>query len=713
MRIARLYGEKLNHSDYALASLQEVQKLDPKEPATRKRLYALRISLTRRAERWKELAESLGQLAALLGEGEKDQQLDLYLEQGEVYESRLRDGVSAAGAFKKARLSDPQSRDVLSALEQVLRRHSSWLDLITLLDDKAALLDRAGDLQASLRAHREAAQLHTEHTSDRKAAITRWEALRDKAPSDIDVLRALEKLYAQEGNLAEKYLGVVNALADNVQSDKERLTLYRRLVAEYEELPGHLMQAAACLEKIVLLDPTADDAYRGLERLYRLERRWEQLVDTYSRHADHTTSGRAELLAALAKVVEVELGAGDPDKTRAQAPAALLAWRRVLDVDGEHTAAIEAVARLSQISDSHEDAIKMMLRRAHLTDDKAGKVALYGEAARLSANKLGDKVAAEEHYVRALEIDPQHVGTTVALAELYRSRGEFQRAAKLYCEAEQHSHNRLEKTRFLVEAGKQYLTIEDRSRALELFLQALQVDPEQVDAAHHAADLLLAGDQPAKALPILEMLARKEAEKTVQVVRLCRLGHTALVCGQTDKARKAYRRAVDLTPTDLPALRGLIPLLFQSGEFVDARQAAQTALSEHRELMGNAEKVELLGLLGACEQALGHDEAAQLALREALELEPLHRPSLQTLRKVESLDPPQRLQTRQALLRPDRSGGGGRVGHHGGADAGPHRDRRSARRAAGSARGGDRDLQGSAAAAARLADHPAQALGGV
>lgn len=651
LRIARLYGDKLHHSDYALASLGEVQKLDPKDPGIRRRLYTLRIDLTRRAEKWKELAESLGQLAALLGDGEKDQQLDLYLEQGEIYEARLSDGVSAAAAFKKAQKADPQSRDVLAALEHVLRRHASWTDLITLLDDKALLLEKAEDPAAALRAQREAAQLFTEHGGDRKAAISRWETLRQKAPTELDGLRALEKLYSQEGNLSEKYLGVVSALADNVPSDKERLTLYRRLVAEYEELPGHGAQAVACLEKIVLLDPAADDAYRGLERHYQKDKSWPLLIDAYKRHAEHATSGRAELLSALAKVMEVELPAGDPEQARLQAPAALQAWQRVLEVDPENTAAIEGVARLSQISDSHEDAIKMLLRRAHLTDDKPSKVALYGEAARLSASKLGDKVAAEEHYVRALEIDAQHIGTIVALAELYRGRSEFQRAAKLYCEAEQYSQNRLDKTRYLVEAGKQYLAIDDRIKALELFQRALSIDPEQVDAAQHTVDLLLAEPRPKEALPILEMLARKEAERPLQVVRLCRLGQTALVCGQVDKARRSYRRAVDLAPTDLPALRGLIPLLFESGQFVDAKHAAQTALSEHRDGMGAAEKTELLGILGACERALGHEAAALDALREALAIDPLHRGSLQTLRHIESLAPTEKLEHRQALLR--------------------------------------------------------------
>lgn len=657
LRIARLYGDKLSHVEYALASLSEAQRLEIKDAETKRRLLTLRTELLRRAEKWKDLAESLVQLGDALAEAEagKDKRLDLYLEAGEIYETRLSDGVSAAAAFKKARAVDPQSRDVVAALEHALRRASNWTELIALLDDKAALLATAGEADASLRARREAAQLATEHGSDRKAALSRWEAV-EKAATDaaevrVEALRALEKLYAAEGGLSDKYLATLEALADHVPSDKERLALYRRLVAEHEELPGHTAQAEACLEKIVRVDPHAEDAYRGLERLYRHEKKWPELIATYTRHADNTQTGRAEILSALAKVHEVDVPAGDIEKLKTEAPAAIAVWQRLLSIEPEHGGAIEALARLYATTEQHEEAVRMLVKRAHLIDDKSTKVGLYNEAAKICRTKLGQPQVAEEHLVRALEILPDHVVTGSALAELYRERGEPLRAAKLFAEASGYTQNRIGKIRLLVDAAKQYLQAEDRERAGELFKQALELDPESAEAAQGAVELHWQAGQHELAVPLLEILSRKEAEREVVVVRLCRLGQAALIAGLRDKARRAYRRALELAPSDLTALRGLIPLLLETGQFVDAKQACETALREHETSLAPAERAELLATLGLAEVKLGHDEAAQSALQKALEIDPLHRGALQAMRQMDSLSPTDKLACRQSLLR--------------------------------------------------------------
>mgnify|MGYP000567771632 CR=1 FL=1 len=113
--------------------------------------------------------------------------------------------------------------------------------------------------------------------------------------------------------MGEQYLQVVSALADSVPSEKERLSLYRRLYAEYEDLPGHAAQAAECLEKILKIDTTAEDAYRGLERLYGKDKNWTALIATYERHIERSEGGKVELLAALARVYEQDLPAGDAE----------------------------------------------------------------------------------------------------------------------------------------------------------------------------------------------------------------------------------------------------------------------------------------------------------------------------------------------------------------------------------------------------------------
>jgi Tfp pilus assembly protein PilF len=442
VRIARLYGDKLNHLDYALTSLQEAQKLDITDASTRRQLRELRVDLTRRAEKWKDLAEALGQLAAEVAERER--RIDLYLEQGDIYETRLSDGVSAAAAFRKALDADERSRDALTALEHLIRRHKNWAELVPLLDKKAKLLHESGDLEGSLNARREAATITTEHLADRRATVERWEAIRREAPRDLEALRALEKLYAQEGSFSEHYLGVLNALADVVTSDKERLALYRRLAAEYEELPGHAAQAAAALEKILDIDPAAEDAYRGLERLYRQDKKWVLLVDTYRRHAQRVQTGRSELYAAIGRIYEVDLPEGHTDQALLAAPQAIEAYSQVLQIEPEHQGAMEALTRLYLLTESYEDALRLLDKRANLATDKAERVALRHQAAQLTAEKLRDYKGAEERFVRALEADPEHVPTMTALVELYRKQGESLRAARLLCEAEQHTGNRLE-----------------------------------------------------------------------------------------------------------------------------------------------------------------------------------------------------------------------------------------------------------------------------
>lgn len=656
LRIARLYGEKLNHADYALASLAEAQKLDISDATTRMKVLQLRVELNRRAERWKDLAESLGQLAQALSDAadQRERQIDLYLEQGELYETRLSDGVSAIAAFKKARAAAPDSRDVMAALEHSLRRHASWSDLIELLEQKRTQLEASGsegDQAAALDARREVARLTSEHQSDRRQAAARWEAVRKLLPTDVETLRALEKIYSQDGGTSDQYLAVVADLADNVPSEKERLTLYRRLYAEYEDTPGHYAQAAVCLEKILKIDTGAEDAYRGLERLYAKDKNWTALIDTYTRHIERSEGGKVELLAALGRVYEQEIPAGDQAMLAQHAPAAVATWLRVIELQPDHLGALDALGRLQQVTGDYLEAVRAMEKRARLTDDKTGKATIFYRAAQLCEKQQLDAKRTEDNYVRAIEADAGYVPALTALADLYRGQGDYLRAAKLYGEAEAHTQNRLEKSRFLVEAARLCLQAGDLAQARTQFEQILKSDPEQTDAVAGLADLHWQEGRLDAALPLLETLTRKEADKAIQAGRLCRLGHAAALSGQPERAIKAYQAALTLDVTDLTALRGVIPLLATSGQYVDAQKLCGRALEGHRDALSATERVGLLAILGDCEIKLSHHEAAREALREALRLDPHNVAALRAIIHLPGLDPVEHVDLRRSLLK--------------------------------------------------------------
>jgi tetratricopeptide (TPR) repeat protein len=216
----------------------------------------------------------------------------------------------------------------------------------------------------------------------------------------------------------------------------------------------------------------------------------------------------------------------------------------------------------------------------------------------------------------------------LGLVEIYRKNGEFLRAAKLLVEAVPHTGNRLERTRLLVEAGEIFDGLDDHKRATELYLDALAVDPEHVEAGERVAELLWNAEQYADLVPILEMLTRKAADEKVQLERLSRLGKAASLLGEADKAQKAFAKAAEIDPSHLEAQRGRAAWHFRREEWEPALEALRQIVIHHANALPVSERVELYYQVGHCEKQCGHaDKAAQMFAR-ALQLDPTHRPSL-------------------------------------------------------------------------------------
>src|SRR5262249_28511600 len=119
LKLARLYGDKLNAAEYALHALDEALKLEP----TLAEATELRIAMYRRLERWTELA-------AALGEAER------FVEQAEVLDGHLGDAALASAAYRKALEKDPLQHEARAALENLLRKASEWRALAGVLDER-------------------------------------------------------------------------------------------------------------------------------------------------------------------------------------------------------------------------------------------------------------------------------------------------------------------------------------------------------------------------------------------------------------------------------------------------------------------------------------------------------------------------------------------------------------------------------------------------
>lgn len=634
IRIARLYGDKLGHAQYALTSLEEALRLSP-EGADLLAAHEMRISLLRRLEKWPELAAALSERAKSESNGPK--RAELYLEQADLLEGRIGDGAQAITAYRAAIAADPKALDAPAALEALLRRRAEHAPLVELLTERVK--SAAGDEALAIR--REIAEILAEKLGDKKGAIERYESLIKDEPKDLPSLRALERLYvAVERH--EDYLKVLQAQSEAVEGDKERATLLRRLASEWEEHPGGGPRAAEQLERLLQLDPRSEDAFRSLERIYRAHHEWKSLVETLRRHAAVVPAPiRAELFAQIGAVYETEVK---------DAPRAIEAFREVESVLPDHGEALLALGRLFEKTEAWGKTVEVLERRAVGAEVKSQKVELFHKAGVLTAERLLDSKAAEARFMRALELDPTHVPSMTALVEIYRKNGEFLKASRLLVEAVPHTHNRLEKTRLLVESAEIYQALDDAKKATELYLQALEVDPEHVEAGERVAELLWKAARHAELIPILEMLTRKDAPPHVQVERLLRLSKSAAATNASEKVLRALGRIVEIDPLHEGALTERARLLIEASEWKEARAALEPLFVHHLKDMPPSRRVELFHRMGLAELRGGNAKEASTWLGRALEVDPTHRPTLLLQMETGEAKPESVVDAKKALL---------------------------------------------------------------
>jgi tetratricopeptide (TPR) repeat protein len=625
-RIAAIRDEELDDADGALAASESALGLDPAHRGA----IEVRISVLRRTGRWKELSESLGR--AVLVEDSLTSRAELYGQLAEVFATHLNDARQAVACWRLALEADPYASGARDRLEELLDRRGEIVELIDLLEQRILRANPAEQL--ALR--RRIANLFEERLGDPAAALRHWEAVRSLSPADAAALSAIARLYEQSGRTRD-LLGLFTDAAGRAESEKERADILRRLAVEQERQPGGTSRAAETWEALLEIQPGDAAALEALERAYRADGQLTGLATALERHlAVVPPEARAALLVQL----------GQTRESLDQAEHAHAAYLEALRLEPDRPDAFDALIRLYETSGAFDAVVTLCEERSRRSPAEA-KVALLQRAAELARDKLGDAARAETLYAAALEVDPRHVPSLLGMHQLYRRQGDLGKAARLMVEAIGATQNRLLRTRLSVEVGELYERIGDPATALAMYRRALELDPDHVDAAERAVELLWRDHRWGELLPILDPLARREPPS---VDRWARLGLAALRAGDRDRAQRAFRRTLELDPSHKAALAGLATLLYDAGAFAEAEQQFTALLHHHEPSLSPADHVEAYHRLGVCLAKLGRPDAAREKFAMAIAIDPTHRPSLLLQLELGTQAPAEVIEAKKALL---------------------------------------------------------------
>jgi tetratricopeptide (TPR) repeat protein len=622
-RLGAWYAARLDRPDYAVPSLRRALELDGANRAA----YTALADVQRKQSKWAELADTLRGHAEI--ESDPQIKVDLLLGLGDLCESQLSATAKAVEAYQQAADVDDTSDDALAALERLYRRDERWANLARVLDKRAEISEAAGDTGRAAALRRELATMRAEKLGDLEGAIARYEAAVAADGSDATALKALVDLYDKTGR-TDDYLSSMERLAA-IAPEGEKLATLRKLAAELEDRDP--ARAATAYEKLLAVEPNADDAYRGLERVLEGQEAWADLVALYRRHvmAAKTPAQRIELYQAAARVYDKRLD--DPRE-------AIHALLEVIALDDSNRDALAFLPPLYLKTEQYERAMDIYVRHAALEGDRGAY--FYGEAGQLAFERLADAETAQRHFEKSLALDAEHLVSLKGLSRVHEARGNWTQAVELALRAEAASGNRIERVDLLWRAAQlAEQKLEDPSRAIELYERVLKLDPDHVQAGEHVAAHLTGANRWDDALPVLEMLARQAEglDRKQRSQREADLGRAYEMLHRTEKAAVHFRHAVEHDPDGLDAAVGLAGVLMAEAKAHEGTEVGteqwkevdkryREILARHRQHIDDAQYTDIWFRLGVAARALGDDKKAEASFRRALEKEPLHEPTL-------------------------------------------------------------------------------------
>jgi lipopolysaccharide biosynthesis regulator YciM len=262
-----------------------------------------------------------------------------------------------------------------------------------------------------------------------------------------------------------------------------------------------------------------------------------------------------------------------------------------------------------------------------------------------------------EVFVKVLEVDTETVETHLALGNLFRRRGEVDRAIRIHQNlVARNSLDASQRGQALLELGLDYMRSGLFDRAENLFLELLDLGVAQPQALRHLIDIYQQEQDWDKALEFSMRLEAVNGENlsTERAHYLCELAQAQIDRSNRDEAQELLDRALSADRRCVRASLMSADLAINNREYERAIQALKRI--EHQDIDFISEAIVPLV---RCYRALGRDEELEVYLARIAELRTGVSPLLAVAELLEAgagLDAAKAYVVRELKIRPTLKG---------------------------------------------------------
>ena len=547
--VAQMYEDKIGDLRAAFLVWLAMFRRDPDQPRVLEQLARLGPA----ADAWDEILAEGTALAEELEAAHPSAAARVWHLVGTWTRDHATSREDAVQALERAYRLAPDDPDTLADLVAVLRDDARWIELTTLLAQRA---EREQDLGRRSELYALLGDLSETQLGESAQAIGWYQRALADEPEAKPVLVALHRLYRE--TLAWRELAeLLPRLIDVHEPDTHRAEIVELNVELGSVLADHLGRAddaVRAFNAALALEPTHPAAFQGIARVYHATGQTEALLDATEAELDAATGAdRARRYGETASAWHA----------RGAFARAAACWRKALALDPEHRAGLEGLARALRAGEQWVELAATLRASLELATAPGERATLLLELGEVLDNDLDDVEGAIAAYREALAIDAHHRGALDAMARLHDRAGKpqlalevLQRLLELTTDAPRARADLFQRI------GHLHLNARDVANARLNLVQALALDLDNAGAHEGMARVHLQRD---------EVVAG--GEELVRAAQLAASPYDKLRCladaawvfrhrlHDTERARQCLHLILELEPDHADAKQALAELL--------------------------------------------------------------------------------------------------------------------------------------------------------
>jgi tetratricopeptide (TPR) repeat protein len=651
---AVLWEERGRDPHRARRALRIAFELEPEDPEVRL-AYERLVAAT---EAWEELAETYE--SVLESEPEVASKRDILTKLAQVHDDCRDDPRAALDAFARLYEVEPSELEPLEKMEEIGMLLGDWPTVVRALTAKVDLL-----LEDEERASvwRRVGEARRDMLDDPRGAIEAYEHALELDPASAFTVDCLIELYERQNDferLVELYQRRVE-LADEEDTEL-KYSLLMAAARCFEEKLEDRIRAIDVLGQALVVQPGDRDVLVALNRLYRLEQMWPDLLDNLRLEASTAESAaeRVQLRRQTGEILAGKLESFDE---------ALEAYRLVLDEvpsDEQSVLAVRAIAaeheelrqNVAEILvpvlrsvGKYQELAEVLEMRLTVETEPIQRAETLRTIAEVLETQLGEPGEAQQALLRALAERPDAEELHADIERLAAAGGRWEAYADALAERAQATFDPEIGRELYVRLGRiAEEKLRDDQRAIDAFVRAVEQAGEE-PALLETLDRLYTRTGDMQALS--EILERRAAVEDTDAAH-AEL-HYRLALLQIHEFREPARGLASLrvtlerAPDHESAARELEQLTDDRELFEEAAEILETvyrlrgqterlaALYEKRVRFAEtpSERLEMRrSLARVLEEDCGDPGAAQRALQQGLAEDPTDETVLQELERL-------------------------------------------------------------------------------